>query len=97
MARARTEIMHFSVQGEDLTRIVRDTMLSDLPKTAYQILKESLRGPKGHIEHYAPKILNGDMKLVGDESGMDCVSDKGSKGYKKSLHWGTSSPCGCRS
>jgi phosphohistidine swiveling domain-containing protein len=79
--------MHFSITGEALTRLARERMLEETPGEAFSLLKESLLGPKGHAEHYAPKILDGEMKLTGDESGMECVDDEDSADYKEELRY----------
>lgn len=59
----KTGVAHFSVEGEFLTRIARDMMLSDMPGKAWRIIADSLMGPGA--DGAARGILEGTMKLTG--------------------------------
>lgn len=83
----KTQIMHMSIRGEDFTRIAREFMLSDMPTKAWRLLSKGLIGDnEAAIEKYAPMILDGTMKLVGDEHGMSIVRCS-AKRYIKDLKY----------
>lgn len=84
-AARKTIVTHFTITGEGFTRIARDFMLSDLPAKAWRLMSTGLPGS----EPFATKVLDGTMKLVGNESSMRATKDnsKGAKGYAKTLQY----------
>jgi len=63
-------VCHFRLRGEDLTRIVRDMMLSDMVVEAWRVIAKGLAGDG--VLDIAQAVLSGDQKLVGDETaGID--------------------------
>ena len=61
-----TQVVHFTVAGADITRIARDTLLSDEPGKAWRILTTGLHGDG--IEKAAIEVLSGRSKLIGDST-----------------------------
>jgi phosphohistidine swiveling domain-containing protein len=84
-ANAVRKMAHFSVQGDDLTRMVRDFVLSELPDKAERLLVAAF---PDFPMRYAHGICAGTMKLVGNESDMTVEPDRGdgeTAGYLKTL------------
>jgi phosphohistidine swiveling domain-containing protein len=91
---ARTAVVHFKLRGADFTRLLRDLMLSEEPAKAWRLIVNGLRDDAGNgsVERYAAKILDGELRLVGDETvGMDVKPDrpahKETKKYLDSLRF----------
>lgn len=81
---AETRIAHFSITGEYLVDIARQTMLSDSPGQAYRLIAEGLCGAKG-VEALAIDICRGDKTLSGDSSTGIKPEDDDAEAYKKQL------------
>lgn len=78
---------HFRIDGADLTRIARDLFLEDQPNRAWRLVAQGLRGDDS-LDKVARGILDGDLRLVGDETrGMDAVEDTDSADYKHDVRW----------
>lgn len=85
---ATEHIAFFSIAGKDLTRIVREVMLSDAPAKAWRILTTGLRGEG--IEKVAQDVLSGKKRLTGDSSkgiGVATESPKVRTAYEKQLQF----------
>lgn len=68
----KTGNAHLTVTGEALTDIVRDTILSDRPGSAYRILTYALIGERS--ADVVNKVLAGTHVLIGDsEKGLELV------------------------
>ncbi len=69
--------MHFRIDGEDFTRMARERLLSELPDNAWKLFTEGLGGGEpGALDHIAKQVLDGKMKLVGNETiGLSPVED----------------------
>jgi phosphohistidine swiveling domain-containing protein len=87
-SRRKTIVKHFTVTGPGFTRIVRDFMLSENPSAAWRLIATGLRDGEGlgGMTRYADKILDGKMKLVGNESRMHAAKDNAT-GYMKQLKY----------
>jgi phosphohistidine swiveling domain-containing protein len=84
MKNSSKQSVHFSVDGEDLTRIARDMMLSDLPTNAWRVLSKGLIGPTQKI---VESVLDGHQKFVGNEiDGIKNVPDNAAS-YQKALRY----------
>jgi phosphohistidine swiveling domain-containing protein len=82
---AVASIAHFSVDGEGITSIARNLCLSGDPSRAYRILSK-IHGPVSP-ESFVTKVLDGNLKLVGNSAdGMRLVRDS-AKGYRKTLKY----------
>ena len=90
-ADVETKTAHFRVNGADFTRLVRDFMLSERPSAAWRLIAQGLRDEEGQggAERYATGILDGKLKLVGNEKSLRILKDvtKGAKGYIKTLQY----------
>ena len=83
-----TGVAHFRIAGEDLTRIAREVLLSDQPNKAWRLLSAGLCSEnKGESEYAARHILDGAMKLTGDEAGMDIEPDNDSSAYREQVKY----------
>jgi phosphohistidine swiveling domain-containing protein len=59
--------VHFRITGEYLTRIVRETFLSDIPAKAWRMIARGLASEnEGATDALARRILDGEVKLVGE-------------------------------
>jgi phosphohistidine swiveling domain-containing protein len=67
------KLAHFTIDGEGFTRIARDFLLSERPAQAWRFVVDGLQGDG--VTEFATKLLEGKMKLVGNESGMEPVED----------------------
>lgn len=90
-ADVETKTAHFRVNGADFTRLVRDFMLSERPSAAWRLIAKGLRDEEGQggAERYATGILDGKLKLVGNEKSLRILKDvtKSAKGYIKTLQY----------
>ena len=83
-----TATVHFRMYGEDLTRIARDILLSDQPTKAWRLLGEGLLSEnRGESEYAARQILDGTMRLTGDEKGMGLEADNDSAKYREQVKY----------
>lgn len=78
----------FRIDGEDFTQLARDMFLSRGPAHAYRFILRALAGGKpGEAEHFAPQILDGTKKLIGNETdGMEPADDNATD-YIKQIRW----------
>lgn len=84
----KQHIAHFRIDGSDLTRLVRDVFLSGDPDKAWRMITKSLTGGNpGEVEHYATQILDGKMKLVGNETAGLQTQKDAAKGYRKQIQY----------
>ncbi len=68
--------LHFTIEGEYITRVARDMFLSDMPSKAWRLIVNSLvGGPEGTVEHVAGQVLDGKKKLTGDSHEGIYVAD----------------------
>lgn len=75
----------FRLDGTDFTRLVRDLFLSDSPSRAWRVVVSGLRGGTGQVEAVAGKILDGEVKLTGNETiGLTPKKDR-AKAYRKQV------------
>lgn len=80
---------HFTLRGEDFTRIVRDFLLSDNPGAAYRLITENLKG-QGNIEKIAEQVLDGEKRFTGNETdglGVAAERDAVRKAFAKGIHY----------
>jgi len=82
-----TRMVHFRIDGEDLTRLARDLFLEDQPNRAWRLIAQGLSGGDS-LDAVARQVLDGDLKLVGNETdGIDAVPDTDSAEYKQRVRW----------
>lgn len=67
-------VCHFTIEGEYLTRIARDLMLSERPDAAFRLLAQNLVGDGA--ADIAMKVLDGKMKYTGDSDTGINVEDE---------------------
>jgi phosphohistidine swiveling domain-containing protein len=86
----RTETVHFSIHGEDFTRLARERLLDDNPGSAWRIASGLIGDGdgKGEEMHAALAILTGDKKLVGKNT-MELVDEdlKVAELHKERVAW----------
>jgi phosphohistidine swiveling domain-containing protein len=83
MADAAVRQARFVVEGEALTRIARDLLLSEMPGKAWRFLKNGL---SPGIGDHVCDILDGEKKLIGDSSsGIEVAKDTETASYRKTL------------
>ena len=79
-------IAHFVIEGEGLTRIARDILLSDRPDAAFCLLATQLRG-EGAADA-AMAVLDGKKCYGGDsDRGIALVDDAGAADYRDQLRY----------
>ena len=81
---ATAKIAHFSVDGEGLTDVARNIMLSETPGKAWKLLAQNLIGDRA--DEVARRLLDGKMKLVGIDN-LEAVEDDDAAGYIKDLKY----------
>lgn len=83
------ESVHFSVDGEGLTNLARNAMLSERPDVAWRLVAKGLIGDDGGGESVAEAILDGRLKLVNDPADPNLLSavDDRAADYQRTLHY----------
>ena len=72
-SKRKSNVVHFSVDGEGLTELVRNTWASDLPKKAFDILMGGLIGMPKEL---ALEIIAGKKKLIGNSNTEEGITVK---------------------
>ena len=76
---AQQHVAHFRINGEDLTRLIRERLLEDAPGHAWRIASclgnQDAKDRSSGVADAALKILQGKAKLVGDEKCMEVVDE----------------------
>ena len=78
-----TRMAHFRIDGDTITQAARNRLLSEEPGQAWRLLTEGLLGRSpGDTENAARQVLDGKMKLVGNETdGLELVPDDEGESY----------------
>lgn len=86
---AQVRTTHFTLQGENFTRLVRDFVLSDAPARAFRMISAGLRTPDGQDgSAVAVRILSGTHRMIGDSVlGIDVVPDPNAAAYRRQISW----------